>query len=537
VGGVPTWHGVNIAECFREPAQYYQQTNDERYLRAAERNYDLIFGLYGQVTGGGFASDENARPGYRGPRQGTETCTWVELMFSHEMLTAITGDARWADRAERIAVNSLPASMTPDLKGLHYLTAPNQVQLDRGNKAPLIENGGDMFSYNPFGYRCCQHNTAMGWPYYAQRMWMATGGDGLAAVFYAPSTVTAKVAGGAQVTIDETTDYPFGETVTFALKLPGGATFPLSVRVPEWCAEARLSLNGAALPATRAQQGWLTVERAWKDGDKLVLTLPMKLGVRRWETMLNAASVSYGPLEFSLRIGENWKAYGDTPKWPKYEVFPATPWNYALALEEKMEVVRKPGAIAAQPFTLEGAPLMIKARARRAPEWRMEPNGMTGELQMSPVRTEQPLEDVTLIPMGAARLRISMFPVAGNGAAWDPNPATVHASAATHKNPPASRGYAWDGRKGTAEWIEQRYQRPRKLAWSEASWGDDAAPQSWNLLWWDSAANSWKELKTSGRGARSEFETVETTGLRMQLQAAPRKGLKLAEWRTGGPKE
>ena len=162
---------------------------------------------------------------------------------------------------------------------------------------------------------------------------------------------------------------------------------------------------------------------------------------------------------------------------------------------------------------------------------------MTGEIQMSPVRTEQPLEDVTLIPMGAARLRISMFPVAGNGPPWDPNPATVHASAATHRNPPASKGYAWDGRKGTAEWIEQRYNRPRKLSWSEAGWAGDAAPERWKLLWWDGATSSWKELKARASGGRSEFETVETIALRMELQAAPRKGLKLAEWRTGGPKE
>lgn len=537
VGGVPTWHGVNVSECFREPAQYFQQTNDDRYLKATERNYDLIFGLYGQVTGGGFASDENARPGYRGPRQGTETCTWVEFMFSHEMLTAITGDAKWADRAERIAVNSLPASMTPDLKGLHYLTAPNQVQLDRGNKAPLVENSGEMFSYDPYSYRCCQHNAAMGWPYYAQRLWMATGGDGLAAVFYAPGTVTARIAGGTQVSIEETTDYPFGETVTFVLKMSGSARFPLSVRVPEWCEQAALVLNGAALPAARAAQGWLTVERAWRSGDKLVLTLPMKLGVRRWETILNAASISYGPLEFSLRIGENWKPYGDNPKWRKFEVFPTTPWNYALALDEKMEVVRKPGAIAAQPFTPESAPLLIKARARKVPEWRLEPNGMTGEIQMSPVRTAQPLEDVTLIPMGAARLRISMFPVAGDGARWDPNPPTIHASSATHRNPPASKGYAWDGRRGTAEWIEQRYQRPRQLAWSEVAWSGDAAPQSWKLLWWDAAANSWKEVKTRSGGTKSEFEPVETTALRLQLQAAPRKGMRLAQWSVGGPKE
>ena len=174
-------------------------------------------GQYGQVPGGMFGADENARPGYTGPRQGAETCSMAEFLLSDEMLVSISGDPVWADRAEDVAFNSLPASMTPDLKGLHYLTAPNQVQLDRKNKAPMIENDGDMFSYNPYQYRCCQHNAAHAWPYFAEHLWMATANDGLAAVLYSPSKVKAKVAGGAEVEITETTEYPFNGKITFTI--------------------------------------------------------------------------------------------------------------------------------------------------------------------------------------------------------------------------------------------------------------------------------------------------------------------------------
>ena len=97
--------------------------------------------------------------------------------------------------------------MTPDLKGLHYLTAPNQVQLDRPEKSPMIENRGDMFSYNPYQYRCCQHNVAFGWPYYAESLWAATSDNGLAAVLYAASSVKAQVGDGTRVQIAEETSY------------------------------------------------------------------------------------------------------------------------------------------------------------------------------------------------------------------------------------------------------------------------------------------------------------------------------------------
>src|SRR5579859_4105105 len=138
--GVHNWHNVNIAQGFREPGVYYLQARDEKFLRAAERNYDTVIDTYGQFPGGGFAGHENCRPGFTDPRQGFETCGIVEFMHSFEMLTKISGEPIWADRCEDLAFNSLPAAITPDWKGLHYLTCANQVRLDRNNHAPGIQN-------------------------------------------------------------------------------------------------------------------------------------------------------------------------------------------------------------------------------------------------------------------------------------------------------------------------------------------------------------------------------------------------------------
>jgi Uncharacterized protein conserved in bacteria len=204
---VASWHGVNICQGFREPAQFWQVAKDVRYLQATVRNYETVMGIYGQVPGGMFGADENCRPGYTGPQQAAETCSMAEFIKSHAMLTRITGDGIWADRAEEIAFNSLPAAFTPDYKALHYLTAPNMVQLDRGNKAPFLQNAGTMLSYEPFEtYRCCQHNHGLGWTSFADHLWMATPRNGLAAVFYAPCEVTAKVGDGTTVRIVVDTD-------------------------------------------------------------------------------------------------------------------------------------------------------------------------------------------------------------------------------------------------------------------------------------------------------------------------------------------
>jgi DUF1680 family protein len=414
---VASWHGVNFTQCFREPAQYYQEARDSKFLQATERNYDTAMRQYGQVPGGMFGADENARPDYAGPRQAAETCSMVEFMNSDEMLARITGDPVWLDRAEDVAFNSLPAAMTPDLKGLHYLTAPNQVQLDRASKAPMIQNSGDMFSYNPYEYRCCQHNVAFGWPYYSESLWMATPDGGLAAALYAPSTVTAKVAGGKTVRIAEETAYPFHGDVRLSFSAASPVNFPLILRVPGWSGTPSLLVNGKSVAVSASGRGWISIGREWGTGDRVSIHFPMKIAVRRWEANRGSVSVERGPLTYSLKIGEDWKAY-PTDGWPAYEVYPTSAWNYGLVVDEKrpeasIRVVKESKAIAGQPFAQAAAPIELKAKARKIAAWKLESNGMVGELPVSPAASSGPVEEITLIPMGCARLRISAFPVVG----------------------------------------------------------------------------------------------------------------------------
>lgn len=169
---IASWHGVNITQCFRSPAIYWMQSKDPEHLQAAYRNYTTVMERYGQVPGGMFGADENCRPGYSGPRQAAESCSMAEYMLSHELMLKITGDLLWADRCEDVAFNSFPSSMTADLKSLRYLTAPNQTLSDRHNKSPGIQNRGAMFLFDPRSHRCCQHNIAHAWPYFAEHLWI-----------------------------------------------------------------------------------------------------------------------------------------------------------------------------------------------------------------------------------------------------------------------------------------------------------------------------------------------------------------------------
>jgi len=556
--GIINWHNVNMSQGFGEPATYYMQSKNPSHLLAAERNWQQIRQSYGQVPGGMFGGDENCRPGYTDPRQAVETCGMVEMMLSHETLLRISGNPIWADRCEDVAYNSLPAAVTADFKALRYLTAPNMVQSDRQSKCPGLQNCGPMLYMNPHLHRCCQHNMGHGWPYFVENLWQATAGNGLAAVMYAPCRVEAKVADGAVVRIEERTQYPFDETIEFVVGTAKPVRFPLYLRVPGWCESPRLDVNGQAVwvrgrPLGRLP-GYLVIERTWADGDRVTLQLPMRIRLRRWTANHNSVSVDRGPLTYSLKIGEKYVKVGGTDKWPGWEIYPTTPWNYGLVLNEddpaaSFEVVRRPWPVSGYPFEAEAAPIRLIAKGRRIPEWQMDSLGLVGLLQDSPVVSAEPVETITLIPMGAARLRISSFPVIGSGPGahrWKaPEPPkashcwgadTVEAlwdgKEPTNSNDHSIPRFTWWDHRGTKEWVQYDLEKAKRVSSVEVYWFDDTGvgqcrvPASWRVLY--KAGDAWKPVTaTSAYGVakdqynRVTFEPVTTESLRVEVQLRP----------------
>lgn len=94
---------------------------------------------------------------------------------------------------------------------------------------------------------------------------------------------------------------------------------------------------------------------------------------------------------------------------------PKSAWNYGLidpaTLDlSKLELVRKEWPENNFPWTTDAVPYSIKLKGRKIPSWGYEPTGFCETLPFSPAPTAEPVEELELIPMGAARLRISAFP-------------------------------------------------------------------------------------------------------------------------------
>ena len=339
---LPNWHNVNIAQCFREPATYYMMTGDSTLLKASYNVHNLIRRTFGQVPGGMFGADENARMGSIDPRQGVETCGLVEQMASDELMLCMTGDPFWAEHCEEVAFNSYPAAVMPDFKGLRYITCPNQTVSDSKNHHPGIDNRGPFLAMNPFSSRCCQHNHAQGWPYYAEHLILASPDNGIAAAMYAACKATVKVGDGNEITLHEQTNYPFEETIRFTVNTPKAVSFPFYLRIPSWTESATIFVNGKKVAANPEAGQYACIHREWKDNDQVEIQLPMQLSMRTWQVNKNSVSVDHGPLTMSLKIDEDyvkkdsrataigdskWQEGADASQWPTYEIYAKTPRN------------------------------------------------------------------------------------------------------------------------------------------------------------------------------------------------------------------
>ncbi|MBO4742441.1 MAG: glycoside hydrolase family 127 protein, partial [Bacteroidales bacterium] len=414
-------HCVNMAQGFKAPVVWWQYSGDESDLSAPGKAVDAIRHTVGLPTGL-WAGDELLHAGV--PTRGSELCTAVEMMYSLEEMLRITGDLQWADYLERVAYNALPTQVSDGFDAKQYYQQTNQVSCTLGmNNFSTPHDGTDVVYGTLNGYPCCLCNMHQGWPKFTQNLWYATPDGGLAALVYAPSRVKAKVAGGVEITMEESTDYPFREDVSFAIGFTRcrdrKATFPLRLRVPGWCSAPELYINGKPAEAT-VEDGIICIEREWRRKDIVTLHLPMNLQVEEWYD--KAWTVVRGPLVYALKMEEEWawkpfnRGYHGEGAW---EVTSPSPWNYCLMRDsfspDACEVLYM-DPVSPYPWNVKDAPVHITVPARVLPGWT--------NIDSIAFWTEDGVDfgeekTIELVPYGCTTLRIAEFPT--RIVPWDMN--------------------------------------------------------------------------------------------------------------------
>ena len=307
-------HGVNLGQALSiYPLLYRLESANVTWLERGRLGMERIMAFHGQASGV-FTADENLA-GLE-PNRGTETCAVVELMNAVSNSFSASGDVKYLDQLERVAYNALPgAFFNGTMASLIYYQQINK--LDATNYPPGCENDDSNCQYC-YGllFECCVANHVQGWPKFAMRQIQLSADGSLAITQYFSSTTKRAInlPGGATVgSVNIETEYPFADIVTLIVD-EVSAPFRLELRIPEWCKEAQIHINGVVMrenisPGTmhpiQIRTGTTTVE----------LVLPMNIRVERRktffpsvgvETVTNSAAIFRGPLLYALSRNYRW---------------------------------------------------------------------------------------------------------------------------------------------------------------------------------------------------------------------------------------
>jgi uncharacterized protein len=404
-------HAVTFNETAKQPAILYLATGERAMLDASLNAYRKV-DRDDMLASGLHSAEERLRG--NDPGLYHETCNVSDYAWSVGYLLMATGDATWADHIEKTTFNAGLGSITKDFKAHQYFSSPNQVVARHG----LVSNVNvNRVAYRPgHDTECCSGNVHRFLPNYVLRQWMRTPTGGVVAALYGASVHTTTVH-GTPVTIEQKTEYPFSGDVTLTMRCARPVAFPLHVRIPGWTERAGITVNGRRWQGLCQPGSFETIERTFADGDTVRMSFPMPVRLRLWGAGANAASIERGPLVYSLKIEEAATAvFGEktTPEFPAWDILPASPWNYGLQVKEfdiasQVQVVER--EVAGFPWAAGNSPIELRVPARRISAWTL-PEKTNPALPEKPAGDGE-IETVTLVPYGATRIRLTVFPLLG----------------------------------------------------------------------------------------------------------------------------
>ncbi len=227
-----------------------------------------------------------------------ETCANIGNMLFNWRMLEVTGAPRYADIVETALYNSVLSGISLDGKKYFY-TNPLRISADLPYTLRWSKERTEYISCF-----CCPPNT-LRTVCQAQNYAYTVGDNALYCNLYGANTLETSLKGAGKIALRQQTDYPWDGTVRLTMDaVPANRPFTLYLRIPEWCDDATLTVNGQPVHTSLRANSYAQVERHWKRGDVVELVIPMPVRLLEAhplaEEIRNQVVVKRGPLVYCL---------------------------------------------------------------------------------------------------------------------------------------------------------------------------------------------------------------------------------------------
>lgn len=538
-------HAVRAGYLYSGVADVAALTHDTAYFNALCRIWDNMAGKKLYITGGigSRAQGEGFGPDYELNNQTAycETCASIANVFWNYRMFLATGDAKYADVLERALYNGVISGVS--LSG------------DKFFYDNPLESMGQHERQRWFGCACCPGNITRFMASVPLYMY-ATQANDIYVNLYIQSKARLTTEAN-QVTLEQTTAYPWEGKVTLTVTPETEQEFALRLRIPGWAQDSpvptdlyaftgkagaySVSVNGKKVHA-RLYDGYATIHRRWKAGDVVEVDLPMD--VRRVkandkvEDDRGKLAIERGPIVFCLEGKDQPDGHvfnkfipDGTPMTASYD---ADLLNGVVVLTGTAKEVEKDGtvkdvAFKAIPYSTwnnRGADQMAvwipasAGYARPTPEPTIASKARTLMIQ-APIQKDAP---------ESASVEAWAW---GVNDQWEPK-----------RSSDTSKPYHyWWLKNGTLETLAYEFDQPYTVSHVDVYWldfdyydGNFRVPESWKLYYKD--GKSWKEVEAlspyttdKDRYNGLDFKPVRTTGLKIAAQLQKGASGGVIEWK------
>ncbi len=258
-------HAVRAMYLLSAVADIAHEKDDLTLLETCERLWNNLVTKRMYLTGaiGRSRHNEGFTKDYDLPDETAyaETCATIgRIQWNHRMLQ-FSGESKFADVIERGLYNGFLSSIS--LTGDRFFY-----------ENPLASLGNHQRQHW-FDCPCCPPNVARTLASLGKYLY-STGANGIWVHLYAQGTASLNVDGH-EVRLHQNTNYPWDGEVKLEIHMDHPHTFTLSLRVPDWCEEWKLAINGIPESNRPLRNGYLTIERTWQGGDTLTYTMQMPI--------------------------------------------------------------------------------------------------------------------------------------------------------------------------------------------------------------------------------------------------------------------